>query len=127
MDDTIGETMVLSLSQKETKESLEEQDLRGGGLTCPDETSEWRSRNKAGIGDCNVLEVRFMSGSGQIWRTRTLNLTSTVNSPERERDPTFGSGSGTIGYVRVRFGFELRTHTIINFVLPYHSWLIFSK
>ena len=48
----IGETMALSSSQKETKESLEEQDLRGGGLTCPDETSEWRSLNKAGIGDC---------------------------------------------------------------------------
>ena len=27
-------------------------DLRGGGLPCPDETSEWRSLNKAGIGDC---------------------------------------------------------------------------
>ena len=51
-DDTIGKTMVLSLSQKGTKESLEEQDSRGGGLTCPDETSEWRSLNKAGIGDC---------------------------------------------------------------------------
>ena len=51
-DDSIGETMALSSSQKESKESLEEQDLRGGGLTCPDETSEWRSLNKAGIGDC---------------------------------------------------------------------------
>ena len=49
---SVGETMVLSSSQKETKESLEEQDSRGGGLTCPDETSEWRSLNKAGIGDC---------------------------------------------------------------------------
>ena len=48
----VGETMVLSSSQKGAKESLEEQDSRGGGLTCPDETSEWRSRNKAGIGDC---------------------------------------------------------------------------
>ena len=48
----VGETMALSSSQKETKESLEEQDSRGGGLTCPDETSEWRSLNRAGIGDC---------------------------------------------------------------------------
>ena len=48
----VGETMALSSSQKETKESLEEQDSRGGGLPCPDETSEWRSLNKAGIGDC---------------------------------------------------------------------------
>ena len=52
MVNTVGETMELSSSQKETKESLEEQDSRGGGLTCPDETSEWRSLNKAGIGDC---------------------------------------------------------------------------
>ena len=52
MDGNIGETMVLSSSQKEMKESLEEQDSRGGGLTCPDETSEWRSLNKVGIGDC---------------------------------------------------------------------------
>ena len=51
-DGNVGETMALSLSQKETKESLEEQDSRGGGLTCPDETSEWRSQNRAGIGDC---------------------------------------------------------------------------
>ena len=51
MGGNVGETMALSSSQKETKESLEEQDLRGG-LTCPDETSEWRSLNKAGIGDC---------------------------------------------------------------------------
>ena len=48
----VGETMPLSSSQKETKESLEEQDSRGGGLTCPDKTSEWRSQNRAGIGDC---------------------------------------------------------------------------
>ena len=51
-DSNIGETMALSSSQKETKESLEEQDSRGGGLTCPDETSEWRSQNKVGMGDC---------------------------------------------------------------------------
>ena len=51
MDDTVGETMALSSSQKETKESLEEQDSRGGGLTCPDKTSERRSLNKTGIGD----------------------------------------------------------------------------
>ena len=50
--DNVGETMVLSSSQKETKESLEDWDSRGGGLPCPDETSEWRSLNKAGIGDC---------------------------------------------------------------------------
>ena len=48
----VGETMALSLPQKETKESLEEQDLRGGGPPCPDETSEWRSLNRAGTGDC---------------------------------------------------------------------------
>ena len=48
----VGETMALSSFQKETKESLEEQDSMGGGLTCPDETSEWRSLNKAGIEDC---------------------------------------------------------------------------
>ena len=52
MDDSVGETMALSSSQKELKESLEEQDSRGGGLPCPDETSEWRSLNKVGIGDC---------------------------------------------------------------------------
>ena len=52
MGSNVGETMALSLSQKETKESLEEQDSRGGGLACPDETSEWRSLNRAGIGDC---------------------------------------------------------------------------
>ena len=50
--DNVGEMTALSSSQKETKESLEEQDLRGGGLSCPNETSEWRSLNKAGIGDC---------------------------------------------------------------------------
>ena len=50
--DSVGKTMALSSSQKETKESLEEQHLRGGGLPCPDETSGWRSLNKAGIGDC---------------------------------------------------------------------------
>ena len=52
MDNTFGEMMTLSSSQKEVKESLEEQDSRGGGLPCPSETSEWRSLNKAGIGDC---------------------------------------------------------------------------
>ena len=51
-DGNVGKTMALSSSQKETKESLEDWDLRGGGLPCPDETSEWRSLNKAGIGDC---------------------------------------------------------------------------
>ena len=48
----VGETMELSCSQKETKDSLEDLDSRGGGLPCPDETSEWRSLNRAGIGDC---------------------------------------------------------------------------
>ena len=49
----VGETMELSSFQNETKESeSEEQDSRGGGSPCPDETSEWRSLNKAGIGDC---------------------------------------------------------------------------
>ena len=52
MGGNVGETMALSSSQKETKESLEEQGSRGGGLPCPDKTSEWRSLNKAGIGDC---------------------------------------------------------------------------
>ena len=52
MGGIFGKTMALSSSQKETKESLEEQDSRGGELTCPDETSEWRSPNKVGIGDC---------------------------------------------------------------------------
>ena len=47
-----GETMALSSSQKEMKDSLVDWDSRGGGLPCPDETSEWRSWNKAGIGDC---------------------------------------------------------------------------
>ena len=51
-DGSVGEMISLSSFQKETKESPEEQDSRGGGLTCPDETSEWRSRNRAGIGDC---------------------------------------------------------------------------
>ena len=50
--DNVGETMALSSSQKETKDSLVDWDSRGGGLPCPDETSEWRSLNKAGIGDC---------------------------------------------------------------------------
>ena len=48
----VGETMELSWPQKETKESGVDLDSRGGGLPCPDETSEWRSRNKAGTGDC---------------------------------------------------------------------------
>ena len=48
----VGEAMELSCSQKETKDSEVDLDSRGGGLPCPDETSEWRSRNKAGIGDC---------------------------------------------------------------------------
>ena len=53
MGSNVGETMELSSSQNETKESeSEEQDSRGGGSPCPDETSEWRSLNRAGIGDC---------------------------------------------------------------------------
>ena len=52
MGGSVGETMELSSSQKETKESEVDRDSRGGGLPCPDETSEWRSLNKAGIGDC---------------------------------------------------------------------------
>ena len=51
-DGNVGETMELSWSQKETKDSGVDLDSRGGGLPCPDETSEWRSLNKAGIGDC---------------------------------------------------------------------------
>ena len=50
--DTTGATMVLSSSQNETKDSLGDWGSRGGGLPCPDETSEWRSQNKVGIGDC---------------------------------------------------------------------------
>ena len=51
--DTSGSIMALSSFQNETKElESEEQDSRGGGLPCPDETSEWRSLNKVGIGDC---------------------------------------------------------------------------
>ena len=49
---TSASTMALSSSQKETKESLDEQDSRAGGLACPDETSEWRSQKEVGIGDC---------------------------------------------------------------------------
>ena len=41
--------MVLRSFQKEMKESLDEQDSRGGGLTCPDETSEWRSQKEAAV------------------------------------------------------------------------------
>ena len=53
MDSNVGETMELSSFQNEMKESeSKEQDSRGGGLPCPNETSEWRSLNKAGIGDC---------------------------------------------------------------------------
>ena len=50
--DNVGEMMELSSSQNETKDSLVDWDSRGGGLPCPDKTSEWRSLNKAGIGDC---------------------------------------------------------------------------
>ena len=52
MGGNVGETMALSWSQKETKDSGVDRDSRGGGPPCPDETSEWRSLNKAGIGDC---------------------------------------------------------------------------
>ena len=51
-DGSVGETMELSCSQKETKDSEVDRDSRGGGLPCPDETSEWRSLKRAGIGDC---------------------------------------------------------------------------
>lgn len=44
-------TMVLSSSQKETKESSDEQDLRGGGLLRPEKTREWRSLKDSGIRD----------------------------------------------------------------------------
>jgi hypothetical protein len=54
-DGTFDSTIALSSSQKETKESLEEQDLRGGGLACPDKTKEWRSWKEAGMGDCPKL------------------------------------------------------------------------
>ena len=53
MDGTFALTIALSSSQNETKESEDkETGSRGGGLPCPDETSEWRSQNKVGIGDC---------------------------------------------------------------------------
>ena len=55
MDGTFASTMVLSSSQNETKESLDKQDSRGGGLACPDKTSEWRSLKEAGTGDCPKL------------------------------------------------------------------------
>ena len=55
MGDTSDSTMVLSSSKKETKESLDKQALRGGGLACPDETSEWGSLKEARMGDCPKL------------------------------------------------------------------------
>ena len=58
-------------------------------------------------GEANVLEVRFTSGSGKKIRTRTQNLTAFLDGSERERNLAFGSGSGTLRSVRVRFGFEL--------------------
>ena len=51
-DGTFVSLMELSSSQKETKETFEEQDSRGGGLPCPDETSVWRFLKEPGIGDC---------------------------------------------------------------------------
>ena len=51
-DGTFVSMMELSSSQKETKETFEEQDSRGGGLPCPDETSVWRFLKEPGIGDC---------------------------------------------------------------------------
>ena len=56
-DGMFASTMALSSSQKETKESLDEQDSRGGGLPCPDETGEWRSWKEVGIGDCPKLPM----------------------------------------------------------------------
>ena len=51
-DGTFASMMELSSPQKETKETVsEETDLRGGGLPCLDESSVWRSWNKAGMGD----------------------------------------------------------------------------
>ena len=64
-DGTFGSTMVLSSSQKETKEEESketdsrgggrscpnETDSRGGGHSCPNKTSAWRSLNKAGTGE----------------------------------------------------------------------------
>ena len=52
MVDATGSMMVLSSSQKEMKETFDEQDLRGGGLLGPIETEEWRSWKEVGIGDC---------------------------------------------------------------------------
>ena len=48
---------VLSSSQKEMKESQEEQDSRGGGLPYPDKTGEWSSQKEEGIGDDPKLHM----------------------------------------------------------------------
>ena len=53
--DTVDASMVLSSSQKEMKESLSEQNSRGGGLSGPIETEEWRSLKELGMGDCLKL------------------------------------------------------------------------
>ena len=54
-DGTFALMMVLSSSQKEMKESCEEQDSREGGLACPDETGEWSSLKDPGMRDCPKL------------------------------------------------------------------------
>ena len=55
MDGTFVSMMALSSSWKETRESLEEQDSRGGGVLHPDETGEWRFQKDSRMGDCPKL------------------------------------------------------------------------
>ena len=55
MDGTSASMMVLSSSQMDTKESVEEQDSRGGGVAGPDEIRVWRSLKHPGTGDLSKL------------------------------------------------------------------------
>ena len=50
-DNTFASAMELSPSQKETKESFDKQDSRGGGLAGLDKTAVWRSWKQVGTGD----------------------------------------------------------------------------
>ena len=72
-DDTFASIMALSSSQKETKESLDKQDSRGGGLSGPIKTEEWRSRKEAGIGNC--------------WKSPTMAHWQVVEDKERCKGP----------------------------------------
>ena len=53
MDNTSASTRVKLSQQEKKEEESVETDSRGGGSPCPDETSEWRPQNKAGIGGCH--------------------------------------------------------------------------